>query len=106
MTRPARRAGASATAAYGELTKPSWLTATYSLLMTIKGTVVPCDGIWCATLTVQGLGSFDKGCDNTQDSTKCSVLLDPSNTFSHAGVNYTIEKVRDQNPIGELGDLG
>ena len=80
-----------------------WSTSTSSLLMTIKGTVVPCDGIWCATLTVQGLGSFDKGCDNTQDSTKhCSVLLDPSNTFSHAGVNYTIEKVRDQNGSGNL----
>ena len=80
-----------------------WQTSTSSLLMTIKGTVVPCDGIWCATLTVQGLGSFDKGCDNTQDSTKhCSVLLDPSNTFSHAGVNYTIEKVRDQNGSGNL----
>ena len=81
----------------------SWSDSLNSLLIAIKGTVVPCDGIWCATLTVQGLGSFDKGCDNTQDSTKhCSVLLDPSNTFSHAGVNYTIEKVRDQNGSGNL----
>ena len=81
----------------------SWYTDNSTLLMTIKGTAVPCDGIWCATLTVQDLGSFDKGCDNTHDSTKhCSVLLDPSNTFSHAGVNYTIEKVRDQNGSGNL----
>ena len=31
----------------------NWQTNNNSLLMTIKGTVVPCDGIWCATLTVQ-----------------------------------------------------
>ena len=80
----------------------AWSTSGDSLMIEIRGTAL-CDGIWCTTLTVQDLGSFDKGCDNTQDSTKhCSVLLDPSNTFSHAGVNYTIEKVRDQDGSGNL----
>ena len=31
----------------------SWSTANNSLLILIRGSVVPCDGIWCATLTAR-----------------------------------------------------
>ena len=59
-----------------------WIPITYSLLMTIKGTVVPCDGIWCATLTVQGLGSGHWGCDNTSAGYECTNYLSDDD-FTH-----------------------
>ena len=59
-----------------------WQTDNSSLLMTIKGTVVPCDGIWCATLTVQGLGSGHWGCDNTSAGYECTNYLSDDD-FTH-----------------------
>ena len=54
--------------------------------------------IWCATLTVQGLGDGHKGCTNShaQSTNYCSNNLDPDNQFTHSGVDYTINGVRDQ----------
>ena len=67
----------------------SWLTATSSLLMTIKGTVVPCDGIWCATLQVQDLGSDHRGCDNTSAGNECTDYLSDDD-FTHGLTNYSV----------------
>ena len=72
----------------------SWLTATYSLLMTIKGTV-PCDGIWCATLTVRDLGSNDRGCGNSSSGNECTVYLSDYE-FTHAMTDYSIGAARVQ----------
>ena len=58
--------------------------------MTIKGTVVPCDGIWCATLTVQGLGSGHWGCDNTSAGYECTNYLSDDD-FTHAMTDYSVE---------------
>ena len=69
----------------------SWLTATYSLLMTIKGTV-PCDGIWCATLTVQDFRSSVRGCDNVSTGNKCTDHLSDDD-FTHAMTDYSVDKL-------------
>ena len=75
----------------------SWSTSTYSLLMTIKGTVVPCDGIWCATLTVQDLGDGHRGCGNASDGNECSVAAHLSeDEFTHAMTDYSVGAARVQ----------
>ena len=70
----------------------SWSTSTASMLMTIKGTVVPCDGIWCATLTVQGLGSSHWGCENSSTGNECTDHLSDDD-FTHAMTNYSVTKL-------------
>ena len=72
-----------------------WSTSTSSLLMTIKGTVVPCDGIWCATLTVQDLGSNDRGCGNASNGNECTVYLS-EDEFTHAMTDNSVTGVRVQ----------
>ena len=95
MTRPVRPAGVSATAIYGELAQTSaWEPGTSSLLIAIKGTV-PCDGIWCATLTVRDLGSNDRGCGNSSSGNECTVYLS-EDEFTHAMTDYSVDKLRVQ----------
>ena len=74
-----------------------WQTSTASLLMTIKGTAVPCDGIWCATLTVQGLGSGHRGCGNSSTGNECSNAAHLSeDEFTHASTPYSVTAARVQ----------
>ena len=74
-----------------------WQTSTSSLLMTIKGTAVPCDGIWCATLTVQGLGSGHRGCGNSSTGNECSNAAHLSeDEFTHASTPYSVTAARVQ----------
>ena len=74
-----------------------WQTSTSSMLMTIKGTVVPCDGIWCATLTVQDLGDGHRGCGNASDGNECSVAAHLSeDEFTHAMTDYSVGAARVQ----------
>ena len=63
--------------------------------MTIKGTVVPCDGIWCATLTVQDLGDGHRGCGNASDGNECTVYLS-EDEFTHAMTDYSVGAARVQ----------
>ena len=70
----------------------AWATFDDSLLMTIKGTV-PCDGIWCATLQVQDLGSNDRGCGNGSSGNECTVYLSDYE-FTHAMTDYSVGGVR------------
>ena len=76
----------------GHLWRPNetdaWVTGTSSLLITIKGTV-PRDGIWCATLTVQDLGSGDLGCENASTGNECTDYLSDDD-FTHALTNYSV----------------
>ena len=75
----------------------SWSTSTFSMLMTIKGTAVPCDGIWCATLTVQGLGSGHRGCGNSSTGNECSNAAHLSeDEFTHASTPYSVTAARVQ----------
>ena len=71
-----------------------WQPDNSSLLMTIKGTV-PCDGIWCATLQVQDLGSNDRGCGNASAGNECTVYLSEDD-FTHAMTDYSVTAVRVQ----------
>ena len=65
--------------------------------MTIKGTAVPCDGIWCATLTVQGLGSGHRGCGNSSTGNECSNTAHLSeDEFTHASTPYSVTAARVQ----------
>ena len=73
----------------------SWSTNSRSLLMTIRGTAVPCDGIWCATLQVQDLGSGDRGCGNASNGNECTVYLS-EDEFTHAMTDNTVTGVRVQ----------
>ena len=77
-----------------------WSTSTSSLLMTIKGTAVPCDGIWCATLTVQDLGDGHLGCGNSSTGNECTAYLS-EDEFTHASTPYSVGAVRVQSG-GEL----
>ena len=51
-----------------------WTSSDHSLKIEIRGAVVFCDGIWCATLTVRDLGSNDRGCGNSSTGNECTVL--------------------------------
>ena len=74
-----------------------WQPNNSSLLMTIKGTAVPCDGIWCATLTVQGLGSGHRGCGNSSTGNECSNADHLSeDEFTHASTPYSVTAARVQ----------
>ena len=73
----------------------SWDTAPYSLLITIKGTIVPCDGIWCATLQVQDLGDSHRGCGNASTGNECTVYLS-EDEFTHAMTDYSVGAARVQ----------
>ena len=65
--------------------------------MTIKGTVVPCDGIWCATLQVQDLGDGHRSCGNASDGNECSVAAHLSeDEFTHAMTDYSVGAARVQ----------
>ena len=75
----------------------SWYNTLDSLLIAIKGTavkgtVVPCDGIWCATLTVQDLRSSVRGCDNASTGNKCTDHLSDDD-FTHAMTDYSVDKL-------------
>ena len=70
----------------------SWYTDNSTLLMTIKGTAVPCDGIWCATLTVRDFRSSVRGCDNVSTGNKCTDHLSDDD-FTHAMTDYSVDKL-------------
>ena len=75
----------------------SWFTSGSSLVIAIKGTAVPCDGIWCATLTVQGLGSGHRGCGNSSTGNECSNAAHLSeDEFTHASTPYSVTAARVQ----------
>ena len=72
----------------------NWSTSsTYSLLIAIRGTV--CDGIWCATLTVQDLGDGHRGCANATTDSKCSNAAHlTEDDFTHAMTDYSVTAAR------------
>ena len=74
----------------------SWSTSTNILMIAIKGTAL-CDGIWCAELTVKGIGSSNRGCAVGHATNKCS---DPDilseDEFTYDGTGYTVTALRDE----------
>ena len=74
----------------------SWSESINVLKIAIRGTAF-CDGIWCATLTVKGIGSSNRGCAVGHATNKCS---DPDilseDEFTYDGTDYTVTALRDE----------
>ena len=80
----------------------TWNSTTASLLIEFRGTSGSCDGIWCATLTVQDIGSNNLGCANGSSGNECSNTAHlTDDDFTHAMTPYTFTGVRLQSG-GEL----
>ena len=61
-------------------------------MIAIKGSVVPCDGIWCATLTAREFRG-NRGCESTIDAgNECEDYLSDDD-FTHALTNYSITQL-------------
>ena len=63
---------------------------------------VTCDGVWCATLYVQGIGSGNRGCANSSAGNACSNTAHLSeDAFTHDLTDYAVTSVQVRSD-GEL----
>ena len=63
---------------------------------------VTCDGVWCATLYVQGLGSGHRGCANSSAGNACSNTAHLSeDAFTHDLTDYAVTSAQVRSD-GEL----
>ena len=63
---------------------------------------VTCDGVWCATLYVQGIGSGNRGCANSSAGNACSNTAHLSeDAFTHDLTDYAVTSAQVRSD-GEL----
>ena len=74
-------------------------TKTYTVVVTREAPTTtgacPADAIWCATLTVQGLGGGHRGCANGSTGNHCSNAAHlTEDEFTHAMTDYAVTSVQ------------
>ena len=110
MTRPARRAGQSATAAYGEVTKrKTGTTHSSSLLITIKGTAIPTISLVSNTHLRSVLNQSSSTISAQKFETGANLdgytVSEVDIALTHVAGRSTSVKIRENNATIEPGNL-